>query len=341
MGVPSCFKPGFGFGAILLAISSLSSSLVFGQGSLTPPGAPAPTMKTLAEIEPRLPISSLPFTITNSGSYYLTASLTGTLNQSGILILTNDVAVDLNGFTLLGVTTSLEGISLANSLTNVTICNGTVKGWGNNGIYALGVSDAHLHHLKVLRNGVAGIYGFVSHRVLVNDCVISANGSVGVYVDDGSSIRNCLADRNGNLGIYAGSSTVLGCTAVGNGAEGIQAFSGSTVRDCVVSFNTKSGINAGGESTIVGNTCDGNNPSGNAASAGIFVFSSNSRIEANHVVYGAGTGIKVDAGLIKCVIIRNTTVGNIANAISVPAGNDVGPIGNAASATSPWANIAN
>jgi len=48
---------------------ALSLPRAFAQGSLTPPGAPAPTMKSLDQIEPRTPISSLPFTISSSGSY--------------------------------------------------------------------------------------------------------------------------------------------------------------------------------------------------------------------------------------------------------------------------------
>jgi len=35
-------------------------------------------MKTLQHVEPRTPISSLPFRVTNSGSYYLTGNLTNT-----------------------------------------------------------------------------------------------------------------------------------------------------------------------------------------------------------------------------------------------------------------------
>jgi len=33
------------------------------QGPLTPSGAPEPTMNTLGQVEPRTPISSLPYTI--------------------------------------------------------------------------------------------------------------------------------------------------------------------------------------------------------------------------------------------------------------------------------------
>ena len=66
---------------ITAALLFLPASTAFPQGSLTPPGAPAPTMKSLDQIEARTPISSAPFTINASGSYYLTKislSLRGT-----------------------------------------------------------------------------------------------------------------------------------------------------------------------------------------------------------------------------------------------------------------------
>ena len=46
------------------------------------PVAPAPTMKSLAQIEPRTPISSVPFVISNSGSYYLTKNLNVTTGDA-------------------------------------------------------------------------------------------------------------------------------------------------------------------------------------------------------------------------------------------------------------------
>src|SRR4051812_45809594 len=72
----------------------------FSQGSLTPPGAPAPTMKSLDQIEARTPISSVPFTISVPGSYYLTTNLTAALNQNGITVSADNVTLDLNGFHL-------------------------------------------------------------------------------------------------------------------------------------------------------------------------------------------------------------------------------------------------
>src|ERR1700674_2893120 len=85
-------------GLALVSAFGLQPS-AFPQGSLTPPGAPAPAMKTLGQIEPRTPISFAPFIITQPGSYYLTTNLT-VPSGDAIDIATNRVTLDLNGFTI-------------------------------------------------------------------------------------------------------------------------------------------------------------------------------------------------------------------------------------------------
>jgi hypothetical protein len=105
----------------------------FAQGSLTPPGSPAPTMRSLDQIEARTPISSLPFTINTSGSFYLTKNLSVS-SGDGITIATNQVTLDLNGFSISSSASSPSGSGIALSCTavgglkDVTILNGHIAG---------------------------------------------------------------------------------------------------------------------------------------------------------------------------------------------------------------------
>src|SRR5260370_6407387 len=103
----------FRFIGLALFLSTLDPQLstLFAQGNLAPPGAPAPTMKSLDQIEARTPISSAPFTISAPGSYYLTKDLSVTTGN-GITISADNVTLDLNGFTISSTAASATGTAI-------------------------------------------------------------------------------------------------------------------------------------------------------------------------------------------------------------------------------------
>jgi hypothetical protein len=204
---------------LFLALAfSVQPLALHAQGSLAPPGAPTPTMKTLNQIEPRTPISSLPYSINNPGSYYITTNLTGSGGANGITINTGNVAIDLCGFTLQGVPGSSSGIAVANTYTNLVFRNGIVTGWGNNGVDAYSV-------------------GF-PRNILIEKITASDNNSDGIIVEADSIIRDCLSVNNRFDGIYTDGGQIIGCVARANGNHGIYAVVDSRVRDCLVQYNT-------------------------------------------------------------------------------------------------------
>ena len=85
--------------AVILAMVVFLPSLI-SAGDLEPPGSPSPTMKTLGEVESRIPISSLPISITESGSYYLTGNMSA--SDDGIKVHADNVTIDLMGYAIDG-----------------------------------------------------------------------------------------------------------------------------------------------------------------------------------------------------------------------------------------------
>src|SRR6201995_5884107 len=115
------------------------------QGSLTPPGAPAATMKSLDQVEARTAITNTAslVTISQPGSYYLTHNLNVTTGNA-ININTNQVTLDLNGFTISSTSATANGTAIYLSLpagnTEITILNGHISSSiTNNGAVFIGV----------------------------------------------------------------------------------------------------------------------------------------------------------------------------------------------------------
>jgi hypothetical protein len=380
---------------VMLALVS-SSPKGFSQGSLTPPGAPAPMMKTLQQIEPRTDVLTLSsgslarYNITVPGSYYLTTNVIGVAANTAIRISCDNVTLDLNGFSVLGTSGDYGGLIVAGS--KVTVCNGVIRGCSGVGLLATadargcrydklvvaensdyGISvgaDSTLTDCKALGNVSCGIRAGTGAQL--SGCEAITNNGTGFYADKGSQFFNCLATSNGYWGfIVKAGSTLSGCTSAGNGDQGVDADTDCTLRDCKAVYNADTGFNVTTNCQVLNCSAVGNHYQGISASegtvirgcvsatnyaagiyashgcyivdntcqrnlVGIQVTGDNSRIEGNHCIRNA-TGIQVASGYGN-TIFRNS-VASATSPFDISSGNDLGPLGRANTATSPWANI--
>ena len=349
----------------LVLAAALVPMVVDAQGPLVPPGPPGPTFKTLQQLEPRTPISALPFTISAAGSYYLTTNLTGTAN-GGITISASGVTLDLMGFELTGGPAGSGVRVFPVAQTNVCVRNGTVRGWQAWGVDIELADNSMLESLLAAGNGLSGATagglrvgnhsiarnctsarnggsGMIIVDGVVSDCAARFNGGNGISTGGNSTVTRCAAANNNFSGIsVGGGATVTACTAGNNSMDGIVADSGSTVSGCTVNFNTGDGIQVSSGCRVADNTCH-QNGSGVGDGAGIHATGADNRIDSNNVTSN-DRGIDVD--VVGNLIIRNSARGNTANYSAIVAGNSVGEIVDLSAAGGtlnethgPWANI--
>jgi hypothetical protein len=315
--------------ASVLAVSLLALAADIARGGPLDPSSPPGS--TLPQVEPRVPIppvgwnGTFPISINQPGSYYLTRNLTGVSGQHGITINTEGVTLDLNGFELRGVANSLDGISIPMLRGDIVIKNGTIRGWGDDGI------DAP-----------------ATVRSFFRDLTISLNAGDGIVVGQGSVVQRVISNENGFHGIevaalnfYRGG-LIVDSRFANNDKHGINLVASYTeVRNCTVAGN---GFSGGWNAVnVIGshNDVSGNVVRANAAN-GIVLFGDYNTVSANTSVANGGDGIVANGGDFN-TIIGNTAVGNGSDGVDdAGTGNRIGPlVGDAAlTSSNPFANVA-
>ena len=233
----------------LLALTTTAAitAALFAQGDLNPPpGGPSATMKTLDQLEARTPIPKSPatpvagphFTITASGSYYLTGNITVSTG-SAIVVADgiNNVTLNLNGFTIASALTgsaSGTAIELLGNPSGVSISHGNISSGTT-------VTSAGVVTPAGFENGIDGPDRYFYPNALVTQVHVSGVASNGIRVGQGT-VTECNAINCGGSGIVC--ETITNSIANRCGIIGISAV---TATNC-----------SGDAASTYGISCNGN-----------------------------------------------------------------------------------
>jgi parallel beta-helix repeat protein len=274
----------------LTALALLGLALPALAGPLDPPAGPiSPTGKTLASVEPRTAVSaentpgdaSSHFVISKPGSYYLTGNLKVSKTY-GVVIISPDVSLDLNGFLISADGPGAQGgiwcySDGQNLYPRVSIRNGNVAGaFGDVGVRL----DGELSLVEnVAISGVADTglsLGYHSRalRCRVGNCQVGISASLGTTIES-CDISDCTA-----YGVSIGEGRVIGCTISLN-AIGVYSYAASEIRDCLLRYNAS------------------------GSGAGILLGGVGARVDGNNIL-GSWNGIQLGASATDNLVTRNT-----------------------------------
>lgn len=204
------------------------------QGSLTPPGgAPAPTMKTLDQVEVRIPLSggNTPQLITVPGSYYLTGNLVVSGTQDAITVVVGNVTLDLNGYQVFSTASPAAGtaVLIANSVRDVTVKNGQLHGTGTVSSGGTFSGGGFAYGVRYDTGGVTTSFG---EGIVVQDLTIDGCSLGGISFGSGmppagnpgtGRVERCTLRNVGGSGID-GAALASACAVSSCGGDGITAI---------------------------------------------------------------------------------------------------------------------
>jgi parallel beta-helix repeat protein len=234
----------------VLSLSVLACTLTFQTFCMA--DDPDPNLPSEPAVQPgAVPITELPYTITESGSYCLTQNLTHSDRYTNAIeVDTNNVTIDLGGYNLVGPTTSYNetcsGIYM-DMCSNVEIRNGTITNFPYRGIFGdnsgetLVSSGNRVISVRVTSVGAEGIFlEGVSH--IIKSCTVT---NTQLELDQGYGAITCgpLCSVTGNVVSrlrISGIQTLPGCTirdnTVGDCSYGIVPADGCSIIDNTVYF---------------------------------------------------------------------------------------------------------
>lgn len=235
--------------------------------------------------------AGFPITISLPGSYKLSGNLTMPSGKTGIVIATNSVTIDLNGFRIRGI--SPQGYETAISdngqaRLNITIRNGSVSAV-RTGINLSASTQCAIEQVRFTNVGstavMVGDYSTVVNNSIYDVTGVSNLAGIGISGKQGQTIRgntisqvsspkaslkaggikvsnNSLVQDNAvmssGIGISVGLNSTVSGNTVSRNYTGIQAGASSTVSNNTVSQNDSFGMAVNCPSTIIGNTAVGN-----------------------------------------------------------------------------------